>query len=171
MIVRYVAECVSCESRIITRTQIGHKDRQEHSFPCSTCGVSISYAIDLDQENGKWKYRDPKNAKWVDSEDGAVKVLTFSDEIAVPVDIPDIVSPHIATWFRYQDHDTYRHDETLRQMFATRVIMLGPLVCCPVPTGRPTPLPERRMLHATLTTTPVAFMTQPQCRGRALSHG
>jgi hypothetical protein len=79
--------------------------------------VSISFVIDLDQDKGKWKYRDPKNARWVDSGEGAMKVLTFSDEIPVPVGIPDIVSPHIATWFRYENHDTYRHDETLRQMF------------------------------------------------------
>jgi hypothetical protein len=117
MIDRNVAECISCESRIITRTQIGHKDRQEHSFPCPTCGVTISFAIDLDQDKGKLKYRDPKNAKWVNSEEGAVKVLTFSDEIPLPVDMPDLISPHIATWFRYEDHDTYRHDESLRQLF------------------------------------------------------
>src|SRR4051812_46478897 len=73
MIVRQVAECVSCESRIVTRTQIGHKDRQEHSFPCPTCGVSISFAFDLNQEKGQWKSRDPKNAKWVDSDHDAVK--------------------------------------------------------------------------------------------------
>src|SRR5215472_2791953 len=117
MIDRNVAECVSCESKIVTRTQIGHKDRQEHSFPCPTCGVTISFTIDLDQDKGELKYRDPKNAKWVDSEEGAVKVLTFSDEIPVPVDMPDMFSPHIATWFRYEDHDTYRHDESLRQLF------------------------------------------------------
>ncbi len=119
MTVRAVVKCVSCESKIITRTQIGHKERQEHSFPCPTCGISISFALDLDQKKGKWKFRDPKNAKWVDSEDGAVKTLTFSDEIPIPADMPDFISPHIATWGRYE-HDSYRHDETLRQVFVRR---------------------------------------------------
>lgn len=34
MTVRNPVVCVSCGSKIITRTQIGHKDMQKHSFPC-----------------------------------------------------------------------------------------------------------------------------------------
>lgn len=120
MIVRRVAQCVSCGSKIVTRTQIGHKDRQEHSFPCPVCGVSISYALDLDQSKGNWKCCEPKNAKWVGSEEGAIKTVTLSDEIPVPTGIPDLISPFIATWGRYEDYDLYRKDETLRQLFVRR---------------------------------------------------
>jgi hypothetical protein len=82
------------------RTQIGHKDMQKHSFPCPTCGVVITYILDLDQEKGSFKFRDPENGKWSGDEDGAVKTLTFSDEIVLPASMPDFISPHIATFGR-----------------------------------------------------------------------
>ena len=34
-------------------------------------------------------------------ENGAVKTLTFSDEIVLSASMPDFISPHIATWGRY----------------------------------------------------------------------
>jgi predicted RNA-binding Zn-ribbon protein involved in translation (DUF1610 family) len=49
MTVRNPVVCISCDSKIITRTQVGHKDMQKHSFPCPTCGVKITYVLDLDQ--------------------------------------------------------------------------------------------------------------------------
>ena len=122
MIVRRVAQCISCDSKTITRTQIGHKERQEHSFICPNCGIAISYVLDLDQSKGEWKFRNPKNAKWVNSEEGTIKTITFSDEIPIPTDIPEAISPFmspfIETWGRYEDQDRYREDETLRQIFA-----------------------------------------------------
>ena len=120
MTVRNPIVCISCHSKIITRTQIGHKDMRKHSFPCPTCGVVITYILDLDQENASFKFRDPENGKWADDEDGAVKTLTFSDEIVVPASMPDFISPHIATWGRY-DWKKYREDEGL-------VFWLGPLL-------------------------------------------
>jgi predicted RNA-binding Zn-ribbon protein involved in translation (DUF1610 family) len=117
MTVRSPVVCISCNSKIITRTQIGHKQVQKHSFPCPTCGVVITYTLDLDQEKGSFKFRDPENGKWADNEDGAVKTLTFSDEIVVPASMPDFISPSIATWGRY-DWKKYREDESLRQLFA-----------------------------------------------------
>ncbi|MEQ1935756.1 MAG: hypothetical protein ABL962_18010 [Fimbriimonadaceae bacterium] len=116
MINRNSVVCISCDSKIITRTQIGHKEMQKHSFPCPTCGVIITFVLDLDQENASFLYRDPENGKWAVDEDGAVKTLTFSDEIVVPVSMPDFTSPHIATWGRY-DWETCREDEGLRQLF------------------------------------------------------
>ena len=97
MTVRMPVVCISCDSKIITRTQIGHKDMQKHSFPCPTCGVVITYILDLDQKNAGYKFREPENGKWADDEDGAIKTLTFSDEIVVPAGLPDFVSPFIAT--------------------------------------------------------------------------
>lgn len=119
MTVRKPVVCISCGSKIITRTQIGHKDMQKHSFPCPTCGVVITYVLDLDQKKISFKFRDPENGKWVDDEDGAVKTLTFSDEIVVPASMPDFVSPHLATFGRY-DWQRYRVDEGLRQLFVRK---------------------------------------------------
>lgn len=116
MTVRNPVVCISCDSKMITRTQIGHKDMQKHSFPCPTCGVVITYVLDLDQEKGSFKFRDPENGKWSDNDDGAVKTLTFSDEIVLPASMPDFISPHIATWGRY-DWEKCREDEGLRQLF------------------------------------------------------
>src|SRR5579863_3653639 len=119
MTVRQPVVCISCSSKIITRTQIGHKDMQKHSFPCPTCGVVITYIIDLNQKKASYKFRDPENGKWADDEDGAIKTLTFSDEIVVPVSMPDFISPSIATFGRY-DIDEAREDETLRQLFVRK---------------------------------------------------
>ncbi len=119
MTVRNPVVCISCGSKIITRTQIGHKDMQKHSFPCPTCGVVITYILDLDQEKVSFEFRDPENGKWADDEDGAVKTLTFSDEIVLPASMPDFISPHIATWGRY-DWEKCREDESLRQLFVRK---------------------------------------------------
>jgi predicted RNA-binding Zn-ribbon protein involved in translation (DUF1610 family) len=116
MTVRNPVVCISCGSKIITRTQIGHKDMQRHSFPCPTCGVVITFILDLNQENASVKFRDPENGTWADDEDGAVKTLTFSDEIVVPASMPDFISPHIATFGRY-DWEESAKDEGLRQLF------------------------------------------------------
>lgn len=120
MTVRRPIVCISCGSKIITRTQIGHKNMQKHSFPCPTCGVVITYILDLDQQNASYEFRDPENGKWADDENGAVKTLTFSDEIVVPASMPDFISPHIATWGRY-DWKKYRAEESLRQLFARKM--------------------------------------------------
>lgn len=120
MTVRRPVVCVSCESKIITRTQIGHKDMQRHSFPCPTCGVVITFVMDLDQKNVGYKFRDPENGRWADNEDGAIKTLTFSDELVVPAGMPDNLSPFIATWGRY-DVDEFRDDEALRQDFVRQL--------------------------------------------------
>lgn len=66
MTVRRPVVCISCSSKIITRTQIGHKDMQKHSFPCPTCGVLITIIMDLDQKKGGYKFRDPENGRWAD---------------------------------------------------------------------------------------------------------
>jgi hypothetical protein len=116
MVIRRTIQCTSCDSKFITRTQVSHKDRQEHSFACRKCGVLISYILDLDQENVKATFQEPKNARWSSSEDGALQTLTFSDEILVPVDMGGVFSPHIATFGNYEDFDGYRRDEGLRQL-------------------------------------------------------
>ena len=120
MVIRRTIQCISCDSKFITRTQVGHKDQQEHSFPCPQCGIPISYRLELDQKNAKFKFRDPQNAKWSDSEEGVRTTLTFSDEILVPVDMGGMFSPHVSTFGNYEDFDAYRKDEGLRQLFVRK---------------------------------------------------
>jgi hypothetical protein len=101
----------------LVRTQVGHRDKQEHVFQCPNCGIDISYVLDLDQKNVSWSVREPQNAKWVESEEGAIGVRTFSDELMIPADLQDPWSPFIVTLWNFRDLDVYRHDETLRNMF------------------------------------------------------
>jgi predicted RNA-binding Zn-ribbon protein involved in translation (DUF1610 family) len=112
--VRNTLQCTSCNSNIVTRTQLGHKDIQEHSFPCPKCGIKITYVLDLDQKKASYSFREPQNAKWTSSEGGAIEVLTFSDEVPVPTNLPDMFSPFVATFGNFKDWKLYRHDETLR---------------------------------------------------------
>jgi hypothetical protein len=117
LVVRNVLECVSCQTKVITRTQVGHRDKQEHSFPCPKCGVKITYILDLDQARAKWSFRTPTNAEWVKSEDGAITTLAFSDEIPVPSEMGGMFSPFLAAFWKIADLDAFRHDEGLRQLF------------------------------------------------------
>lgn len=77
----------------------------------------IEFVVDLDQKRGKWSYREPINAKWTKSRELTKHVLTFSDEIPVPVDMGGGFSPFLATWFKIENLDTYSRDEALRQIF------------------------------------------------------
>ncbi len=125
MVVRNTLRCSSCGSKIITRTQIGHRDRQDHSFLCPKCGISISYTLDLDQKKASWSFRDPKNAKWVKSEKGAITTLAFSDEIPVPENL-EVFSPFIATFHNFGDRfEEYRKDEGLRVAFVKDLFDYG----------------------------------------------
>jgi predicted RNA-binding Zn-ribbon protein involved in translation (DUF1610 family) len=117
MVSRNTLECSACGTQVTTRTQLGHRDQQRHSFACPKCGVMIEFSIDLDQKRGKWSYHEPTNAKWIESRDLAPHVLTFSDEIPVPVDMGGGFSPFLATWFKIENQDAYRRDEGLRQLF------------------------------------------------------
>jgi len=116
MVVRRSLQCVACQSIVVTRTQIGHGDSQTHEFACPTCGVPISFVVDLDQEKGGYKYREPRNGKWVDTEKAVVKTLTFSADLAVPGDLGPL-SPFIANIGKFQDPGEYALDEAARQEF------------------------------------------------------
>jgi len=74
----------------------------------------------LNQEKADYDFREPENGKWVKSEKGAIKVLTFSDEISVPVNIPDGFSPHVLTAHNYKDREKYGRDEALRQQLVRK---------------------------------------------------
>lgn len=125
MVIRNPIQCISCSSIFITRTQVGHKELQQHSFRCPKCGVAISYVLELDQKKAKHKFREPQNAKWSNTEDGAISTLTFSDEVLVPLDMGGGFSPHLATWGNFDDFEKYREDEGLRQLFVSKLFPYG----------------------------------------------
>jgi hypothetical protein len=87
--------------------------------------VKITYILDLDQAKVKLSFREPSNAKWVNSEDGAVKILTFSDEIPVPSEMGRMFSPFLATFGNIEDLDAFRKDEGLRQAFIKQLFPLA----------------------------------------------
>ena len=118
MINRQSLQCISCKTKIVTRTAIGHGDKQVHAFPCPGCGIGISFTLYLDQGKIPFSY-DPKpeNAEWIDSEEGATAVLTFDAELLVPKG-ESRLSPFIATASLYEkleDVGTYQRDEAIRR--------------------------------------------------------
>ena len=116
MVNRRVLKCRGCDSKIVTRTQIGYRESQTHSFACPKCHVEIEYVMDIDQQSPKLSYRQPTNADWVDDEDGAIAVLTFSDVNPVPTDV-GLLTPFIATVGNFEDRDAFARSEKLRQRF------------------------------------------------------
>ena len=117
MVNRRTLKCRGCDSKIITRTQVGFRDSQTHSFACPKCNVQLEYVMDLDQKNKKLSYRQPTNADWVDDEHGAIATLTFSDANPVPMAIGPL-SPFIATIWNFEDRGRYGRYERRRQQFA-----------------------------------------------------
>jgi hypothetical protein len=121
MINRNLLQCDGCGVRIVTRTAIGHGDRQEHSFPCPECGVDISFVLELDQKNISFRYREPTNAHWVESEDerDVRHILSFDAERMVPRNLPDRITPFLATFWNIIDPEIYQREEGLRTAFRT----------------------------------------------------
>lgn len=117
MINRRALVCASCSAKTVTRTAIGHGDRQEHEFACPGCGVTISFVLHIDQEAIDFSYSEPQNAKWCDSVDGAKATLSFDAERVVPSDLPPFISPYIATFHKLSDPGQYAADEVLRQQW------------------------------------------------------
>ena len=128
MINRRPLTCRGCQSKIVTRTQIGLGESQTHAFACPECGVSISFTIDLDQQQAAFSYRQPKNADWTDNEEGAIGAVALSQEIPVPTEgyhgfakSTDFkLSPFIATVGRLENYEEYRRSEELRLGFVAR---------------------------------------------------
>ena len=128
MINRRPLICRGCQSKIVTRTQIGLGDSQNHSFVCPKCGVTISFTMDLDQELVGFSYREPKNADWTDDENGAIGAVALSQEIPVPAagrhgfvtSTGPTLSPYLATFWKLKSWEEYRHSEQLRLAFVSR---------------------------------------------------
>ncbi len=128
MINRRPLICRGCRSKIVTRTQIGLGDRQDHSFACPECSVVISFTLDLDQERVTFSYRPARNADWAEDEEGAIGAVSLSQEIPVPSEgdrglISSMefgLSPYLATSWNVENWDKYRDSEDLRRGFVRR---------------------------------------------------
>lgn len=115
MINRRALVCISCGTKVITRTAIGHGDKQEHKFSCPKCGVEIRYTLFIDHRNVEFSYSEPKNGKWVEDLEGASQVLSFDAETPVPINLQDWISPFTSTIHYFKDREAYSRDETLRR--------------------------------------------------------
>ena len=128
MINRRPLKCRGCQRKIVTRTQIGLGERQDHSFACANCGVVISFTLDIDQQGVGLSYRRPKNADWAEDEKGAIGAVFLSQEIPVPTKWNEGaasstelgLSPFLATSRYVENWDEYQATEGLRSGFVRR---------------------------------------------------
>lgn len=114
MIDRRQLQCVSCGTRIVTRTGVGHGKVQKHKFPCPTCRVEIGFVLHLDQGAASLEYDTPTNAQWVNGEDESVSVL-FYPELMIPHGLPYPISPFVVTTGNYKDIREYQRIEGARR--------------------------------------------------------
>jgi hypothetical protein len=117
MINRRRLKCISCGTKIITRTGIGHSNIQKHKFACPKCKIEIGFVLDLDQEAVSFEYREPTNAVWVDGEDSGDQSLLFYPEVMIPRNLPSPISPFVATVGNYKDIQQYQQYEATRRHY------------------------------------------------------
>lgn len=121
MINRRQLQCVSCGTRVLTRTGIGHGTVQKHKFACPACGIEIGFVLDLDQEAGSLEYQEPSNATWIDiAEEGAATVL-FYPEVMIPKGLPYPISPFVATFGNFTNIQDYQGSEGARRQIKDMV--------------------------------------------------
>lgn len=84
-------QCRACQTRVVTRTAIGHSSPQEQKFPCPTCGVIISYSLIIDLKKPKFSYSDLQNARWIETEKEGDKEVFFDPERPFPIDASKIL--------------------------------------------------------------------------------
>ena len=114
MIVRNQLACVACGAIIVTRTAVGYRDSQTYTFNCPKCGIEIGYVFRTDQKNISYSFDEPSNAKWVESEEGAVATLSFDAHTPVPNELPEGITPFIATAFYIENRKAYSDEEGKR---------------------------------------------------------
>ena len=99
MINRATLQCNACQTRVVTRTAIGHSPTQVHAFACPKCRVPIVYDLKIDHENIDFSYGEtPTNATWVPDESGAVAAITFDPEALVLGKGPALTDPNVLTF-------------------------------------------------------------------------
>ncbi|MFO0710808.1 MAG: hypothetical protein U0353_13260 [Sandaracinus sp.] len=113
----------------MTRTALGRGVQQRHSFACPTCGVGITYVMNLDQEKVDFSYEDDvTNGRWLVAEDGSTHEAVFDPEvlglrpnisrIEHPLNSdggpPMRMSPFMETALRFRDYERFRVEQTKR---------------------------------------------------------
>ena len=116
-IMRNQLQCLSCGAKTITRTAPGLAAVQEYKFPCPGCDVEIRFAL-LRRKGTKlgYSYRKPVNAKWVSSEAGAIKTLTFDSFRLAPKEMTNVFSPFMAEALKISPnaYKAYAREEAMR---------------------------------------------------------
>lgn len=116
MINRKTLRCVSCGTRITTRTGIGHATVQKHKFPCPVCKVEIGFVLNVNQEAVNLSYEEPTNAKWDDGDEDSEHMLLFYPEVMIPRDLEPPMSPSVVTIWNLKDIEEYQKDEAIRRI-------------------------------------------------------
>jgi hypothetical protein len=117
-------KCVSCGTKVITRTAIGHGSYQEYAFPCPGCSVELRYALELDQSAPSFEYTKLVNADWIDGDSAAANlqvqddsiehVRTFDSETLVPLVLDRNVTAFMATCWLPKDIHQFRRHQSAR---------------------------------------------------------
>lgn len=117
-IVRRPLECISCGTRIVTRTGIGHGNKQVHAFPCPECQIGITYSLLLNQKRITYKHAPkPENARWVRTEKGARAEKTFYPELLTPRTFS--FSPFLTIPFLFTNFSQFQTHEKARSIWRT----------------------------------------------------
>lgn len=116
MINRKTLKCISCGTRVTTRTGIGNATVQKHKFPCPTCRVEIGFVLNVNQESPSLKYEEPYNAKWDDAAGESDTMVLFYPEVMIPRDLEHPMSPFIATFGNHKDIKEYQREEAIRRL-------------------------------------------------------
>jgi hypothetical protein len=123
MINRNYLEYLTCGTKAMTRTAIGHSDRQEFAFPCSECGVEIRFAMKLDQSAPSFAYDWIKGAKWIyePTLPDLENIHYLDGENLIPKDMKGNFSPFIVTSFLPKDPAEYLKERDVR-FFASQQV-------------------------------------------------
>ena len=125
MIARKALRCESCDGITLTRTAIGHRQRQTHRFPCPGCRIEIVYAVLVDQDNTDFRFEEPRNARWLAgveaaaAEDKHLAALTFDSELLTERE--GSFSPFMTAMWLFHDYHAFERDEVLRHNLRTNL--------------------------------------------------
>jgi hypothetical protein len=108
--------CVSCGTRVTTRTGIGHAAVQKHKFPCPTCKIEIGFVLNVDQEAINLAYEAPTNANWDDGDEDSEQTILFYPEVMIPAALKPPMSPFVATVWNLKDAAEFQREEAIRRV-------------------------------------------------------
>lgn len=116
MINRRTLRCVSCGTRITTRTGIGHASIQIHKFPCPNCKIEIGFSLRIDQKAPNFSYEMLTNAAWEDAGGDSETTMLFYPELMIPRDLAPLMSPFVVTVHNLKHIKEYQAEEAIRRI-------------------------------------------------------